>query len=99
MESASPLVSSNAPLPIYLLTDLTERDWSILFELGNDLSVAEMAERLSLTPKSVENYKTRLGSKVGLKGYRKLASFARKHQTELRQWYQLLRGKIPPPSL
>lgn len=76
--------------------ELTHREWDVLLCVSDDLSNAEIADNLCLSVKSVENYRTRIGCKLNVKGSRRLARFARMHYEELRQWYQLLVGKLPP---
>ncbi|MVM31014.1 hypothetical protein GO755_13320 [Spirosoma sp. HMF4905] len=78
------------------LSDLTRCEWKILLHVATDLTNLEIAEKLCLTPKSVENYRTRIGTKLDLKGWHKLAKFARKHADELRRCYQQEMGKLPP---
>ncbi|WP_020599376.1 response regulator transcription factor [Spirosoma panaciterrae] len=75
------------------LIDLTPREWQVLLSIIDDLTNAEIAELLCLSPKSVVNYRNRIGCKLNLQGSRKLAQFARKHQHELRQLYELLIAK------
>ncbi|GAB2603587.1 hypothetical protein GCM10027190_59090 [Spirosoma areae] len=81
-----------------MLFDLTPCEWKILLHVADDLTTAEIAEKFCLTSKSVENYRTRIGGKLNLQGRHKLARFARKHATELRQWYERQSKKLPPPK-
>lgn len=81
------------------LWSLTPREWEILVRIADDLTTNEMAEKLYLTPKSVENYRTRIGAKLGLTGHHKLAKFARKYADELEQCYQQQFQKLPPPEI
>ncbi|MFD2573221.1 response regulator transcription factor [Spirosoma soli] len=73
--------------------ELTRREWDVLLQVANDLTNAEIAEQLCLTPKSVENYRARIGCKLNMKGTRLLARFARQHGPELQQWFQLVTGE------
>jgi len=66
-------------------------------QVAHDLSNAEIADRLSTTPKSVENYRARIGEKLDLRGCKVLARFARRHAADLRYWYQLINQRSPPP--
>lgn len=77
------------------IVELTRREWDVLLQVANDLSNAEIAERLCLTPKSVENYRAKIGCKLNLKGRRLLARFARQQKAELRHWFELLTGTPP----
>lgn len=78
------------------LVDLTNREWDVLLTLSDDLPNAEIGERLCLTAKSVENYRTRISCKLDQKGSGKLARFARRYYHELREWYDLLANKARP---
>ncbi len=86
------------PTTTAAMYDLTEREWDVLIELTDDLPNAELAERLSLTVKSVENYKTVIGRKLGMAGRDVLNRYARRYTLELREWYQRITGKLPPPD-
>ncbi len=84
----------NVTLPNSLLVVLTKREWAVLMQLTDDSTNKEISETLSITPKSVENYRARIGSKLGLKGARSLSRFVHRHIHELRLWYAIL---SPPP--
>lgn len=88
---------SEITIPNRDLVDLSPREWQVLLFVVDDMTNAEIANRLHLSPKSVVNYRNRIGSKLNLQGARKLAQFARKHQHELRQLYELLIIKYTPP--
>ena len=79
------------------IRELTYREWEILLFLANDMNNIEMADRLNLTEKSIQNYRNRIAGKLKLPGRYNLARYARKHANELRQWYELLVGELPPP--
>jgi DNA-binding NarL/FixJ family response regulator len=79
------------------LGSLKKREWAVLFALGHDLSNADLADRLSLSIKSVENYKTCIGHTLGVQGRDELARYARRYANEIREWYKLITGKLPPP--
>jgi DNA-binding CsgD family transcriptional regulator len=66
-----------------VLLSLTQREIEILCALADDLSSTEIAERLCLTPKSVDNYKNIIGQKLDLTGRRVLLRFAIKYRAEL----------------
>ncbi|SOD91738.1 helix-turn-helix domain-containing protein [Spirosoma fluviale] len=79
------------------LVDLTPGEWKVLFWVADDLTTTEIAEKLTLTPKSVENYRTRIGRKLNIQGHHKLAQFARKYAGDLREWHDELLRALPPP--
>lgn len=93
----------NSPRPTgYVLSSrhlrlLCPRDWDALIYIADALSNAEIAEKLHITPKSAENYRTRIGDKLQQKGVGKLSQFAEQHRAELRFWYEEITGKLPPP--
>ncbi|MBO0934889.1 response regulator transcription factor [Fibrella aquatilis] len=95
MERPPIFSGQNQNVYAHTLTQLTAREWAVLLEVANDLSNATIAERLCITTKSVENYRTRIGSKLELSGHRILERFARQHKVALRQWYELLVGELP----
>ena len=70
------------------LLELTCREWAILLYMADDLLNTEIAARMNLAEKSVENYHTRIGQKLNLKGKNKLARFARRYAPDLRDWYE-----------
>ena len=93
MEPTGHLTNHAAEVPNFprlsdRLLELTAREWEVLTALANDLTSAEIAEKLNLTEKSVENYRTRIGHKLNLNGVNKLARFARKHAVELHLWHE-----------
>ena len=68
----SPNLTNVLPATLCLnqgLSELTPREWEILIRIANDLTNAEIADQLALTPKSVENYRTRIGTKLDLQGH------------------------------
>ncbi|GAB3028080.1 response regulator transcription factor [Spirosoma pulveris] len=54
-------------LPNRAILDLTSREWDVLMHITQDLTNSEIADQLAVTSKSVENYRARIGSKLGLK--------------------------------
>jgi DNA-binding NarL/FixJ family response regulator len=97
MENTTPLSAPTDPLPNPALTDFTKREWQALLEAGNDLTNAEIADRLALEVKSVENYRSKIKDKLNLEGPRCLDRFARQHKPVLQLWYAFLHGKKRPP--
>lgn len=75
------------------MANLTACERGFMLLLADDLSNAEIAEKLCLTLKSVENYKIKIGDKLDLKGRDKLSKFARKHPAKLQHWHD----QYPPP--
>jgi DNA-binding CsgD family transcriptional regulator len=84
-------------LPPTELITLTKREWEVLMRLANEPTNHELAEVLCITPKSAENYRNRIQGKLALKGHHALARYVRRYEAPLRQCYQLLTGKLPPP--
>lgn len=85
-------------LPSRELLLLSLREWEALLYIADDLSNEEIAPNLCVTPKSIANYRNRIGDKLQQKGTGKLARFARKHREALRYWYLAKTGKLPPPT-
>lgn len=59
-----------------LLDDLSPREREVLSLIGQGLKTAEVAEALCLSPKTVETYREKLKTKLGLKNASELARFA-----------------------
>ena len=78
--------------PNHGLFDLTLREWAVLLYVADDLTNAEIAEKLCITEKSVVNYRNRIGCKLNLKGVGKLARYTRKRRDGLQKWYQAAYG-------
>jgi DNA-binding NarL/FixJ family response regulator len=55
---------------------LSPKEWDVLTLLALGLCSKHIAVRLGVMPKSIDNYKNRIGKKLGLKGYGLLARFA-----------------------
>lgn len=78
---------------IFLLTTLTQRELDLLILLIEAPSNNELATKLCIELKSVENCKTRIGDKLNLTGKGALLRFAIKYRTlleSLKNW-----GVIP----
>ena len=86
----------DAGCPNQGFADLTPCEWTLLLYIADDLANAEIAEKLYVTQKSVENYRTRIGAKLNLRGCHKLAKFARKYAIQIRQQHEELLRKLPP---
>lgn len=61
---------------VSLLDDLSPREREVLSLIGQGLKTAEVAETLCLSPKTVETYREKLKTKLGLKNASELARFA-----------------------
>ena len=67
------------------LYSLTNREWDVLLLLTEDISNAEIADRLDVTPKSVKGHNARIINKLILEGRDHLGRFARKNG----EWLQI----------
>jgi DNA-binding CsgD family transcriptional regulator len=75
--------SNHLSLPhpkIYLLSDT---EWIILIYLTNGLTSKDIAVHMNVMPKSVDNYKNRIGKKLGMQGYGVLYKYAADNRTML----------------
>lgn len=68
---------------IFLLTTLTQRELDLLVLLTEAPSNEELAQKLGIELKSVENYKTRMGDKLNQPGKGALLRFAIKYRSLL----------------
>jgi DNA-binding NarL/FixJ family response regulator len=59
---------------------LTDREREVLIGVARGLTAAEIAERLSLSPKTVETYRARGMEKLGLRSRAALVQYALTHQ-------------------
>ncbi len=62
-----------------LLKDLTDRETELLRRLTADPTNEEVADAMCVSPKSIANYKNRIGEKLGLKGNRTILKFVLKN--------------------
>jgi DNA-binding NarL/FixJ family response regulator len=74
----SPLLPP-AMLPADPWADLSEREQAVLILVARGHTAAEIAERLSLSPKTVETYRARGLEKLGLRSRAALVQFALAH--------------------
>jgi two-component system response regulator NreC len=74
----SPLLPP-AMLPADPWADLSEREQAVLILVARGYTAAEIAERLSLSPKTVETYRARGLEKLGLRSRAALVQFALAH--------------------
>jgi len=61
------------------LETLSEREREILKLVADGKTSREIAERLSISPKTVDTYRSRLMSKIGVKNLVGLVKFAIRH--------------------
>jgi DNA-binding NarL/FixJ family response regulator len=85
---------------IRVFLELTDREWAVLLAVADDEPNAQIADRLCLSARSVQNYRYQIADKLGLKGYRVLERAARHHRANLHEWFNLLNEKeLPPPEI
>lgn len=65
---------------IQLISALTEQEIKVLIYLADDLTAAEIAKKLRITPKTIANHKGRMTDKLRLDGCRALRRFAIQQQ-------------------
>src|SRR5690606_14542761 len=68
--------SEDTPNQSKQVMDLVERDIEVIYLLANQLTAREIAEKLNVSPKTVEGYKNALFSKTGTKSVVGLIVFA-----------------------
>ena len=61
------------------LETLSQRELEILKLVADGKTSREIAERLSISPKTVDTYRSRLMSKIGVKNLAGLVKFAIRH--------------------
>ncbi len=65
------------------LSLLTPAERTVLKLLADNLTSREIAEKLFVTPRTVENHRLHMSQKLEIKGHNKLLEFALKHRPEL----------------
>jgi two-component system response regulator NreC len=65
---------------IYGMPALTDREREIIQALGDGLSFKEIGARLFISPRTVENHKTNILEKLGLKNTIELVKYAIRHK-------------------
>jgi DNA-binding NarL/FixJ family response regulator len=65
------------------LGDLTRSERRILKLIAEEKTSREIADRLFISPRTVENHRTNICQKLGLQGSHALVKFALKHKSEL----------------
>jgi len=72
------------------LRTLSAREWATLLLIADDFTHKQVADTLCITTKSAENYRNRIGRKLGYQGNGALARFARQHRDALHQVHEQL---------
>ena len=71
-------VSSSAPSPFQQISSLSDREIHVFHSIGSGRSTVEIAEVLNLSPKTIETYREKIKSKLGLKNAEQLRSEAKR---------------------
>lgn len=88
---ASTSFNQDFQIPQTFLMRLTKREWDVILHLSKGLTTPEIAAQIYIEPKSVENYRGRIATKLELKGRNKLVWFSWKNQEFLENWYRFSR--------
>jgi DNA-binding NarL/FixJ family response regulator len=80
--------------PSQLLTQLQEREIVLLCHLITNPTNKEISDKMCISNKSVETYKTRIGSKLGLTGPHALCRFVLKNH----EFFEKLAPIFIPPK-
>lgn len=67
---------------------LTAREAEILWLCLQGLTSPAIAEKLSVSPKTVERHKENIRTRFGLYGYHALMQFAQEYREELEKWVE-----------
>ncbi len=67
------------PLPMDMLSRLTETERDILARVARFMTSREIAEELGISHRTVQNHRANICAKLGLKGPHQLLAFARRH--------------------
>ncbi|TDE18655.1 helix-turn-helix domain-containing protein [Dyadobacter psychrotolerans] len=76
--------------PHQKLHTLSQTEHSVLFLVASGLNSKQISLELGVLPKSIDNYKNRIGKKLGIKGYKSLQCFAITNRDILLEWGRLL---------
>jgi DNA-binding NarL/FixJ family response regulator len=94
MTSINPLSVTKNQINNGSLMALTKREWEVILHLSRGLTTLEIADKICVEPKSVDNYRGRIANKLGLKGRNKLARYSWMNKDILEEWYGLMNGKL-----
>lgn len=72
---------------------LSASEWKVLKYVANNLNSKDIAARMFVTPKSIDNYKNRISKKLELHGHRSLYSFAIQNKYLLDYWNEVLQPR------
>ena len=72
------------------VSSLTLCEWNILLFVSQGLNSKSIAIKANLMPKSIDNYKNRIGKKLGVTGYGKLIAFAIENRNYLNRKFARL---------
>lgn len=89
-ENASILLADDCQSINQKLLQLTDREWDVLSFIADGLTTAEIAACLVIERKSIENYKRRIGKKLGISGRSNLIRFCIVNREYLRKLYGLV---------
>ena len=82
-----------------LLKTLTGREAELLCRLTTDPTNEEVADAMCVSPKSIANYKNRIGEKLGLKGNRTILKFVLKNCAFFSIFVGIFTDKLPSELL
>lgn len=90
----SPLFAPEYQLINRKLYKLTIREWDVLVLLADGLTNSEIGDELFVEAKSIENYKSRISSKLQLYGRNTLFRFSTRHRDHLKKFYKIVKAKM-----
>ena len=82
-------------LPHLRFHSLSQKEHYVLVLVASGLNSKEISLELKVLPKSIDNYKNRIGKKLGIKGYKSLQCFAICNREILLEWGKLLTPELP----
>ncbi|WP_084165627.1 response regulator transcription factor [Dyadobacter crusticola] len=71
------------------LWSLTRREWEVVALLSRGMATSEIAAKICVEPKSVDNYRRKIADKLKLKGRNKLAFYCLRNKDTLEQLYEI----------
>ena len=86
-------------LPHLRLHSLSQKEHYVLVLVASGLNSKEISLELNVLPKSIDNYKNRIGKKLGIKGYKSLQCFAICNKEILLEWGKLLTPELPDVNI
>jgi DNA-binding CsgD family transcriptional regulator len=73
---------------------LSQTEWAVLMYLTDGLTSKDIAIIMNVMPKSVDNYKNRIGKKLGISGYGELCLFAEEKHILLYDWVKVIYPEV-----